>query len=359
MGLRKKSNRWYYRFRSNGKQYEGSTGLAATRRNENAAKDFESKARLAIEAGKIKKPSYEITFDYAAQEFLDWCKIEYHDHPNSAKRICGSFSSLNEFFKDRPLSTIGHGDVERYKVMRVNEQHIKNVTLRNDLNALSLFFGYCIRVEWCSTNVLKGENKVKRPSGEDAIRMHILTANEECVYFEACGRRRNIHDLAKLMLLQGCRPDEILALEKGAYDPKRGTIRIVRGKTKAAKRVLTLCGESIEILDRRTREGDTQWLFPSRHKPGHHIQQMDHTHTSVLEDSGLPWFVLYDFRHTFATRMVQDANIDMPSLASILGHSGLRAVMKYVHPTAEHQREAMKKYDATRPRRLEIASKTK
>ena len=332
--------------------------MEATRRNENAAKAIESKKRLEVEAGQIRKSPYGVTFGYAAQEFLKWCEGEYRKHPNSAKRIRGSFASLGEFFRDYMLSEIEHGDVERYKTRRIIEHHIKDVTLRNDLNALSLFFKHCIGQKWCSTNFLKGEGKVRRPSGEDAIRMYILTPEEENVYFAACGRRHNIHDLAKLMILQGCRPDEILSLEKRDYDPKRGVIRIVRGKTKAAKRELTLCGESVEIIERRAHEGNNQWLFPSRHKPGHHIYQMDHTHVSVLQDAGLPWFVLYDFRHTFATRMVQETNIDLPSLAAILGHSSLRLVMRYVHPTAEHQREAMKKYDATRPRRLQVASKT-
>ena len=62
----------------------------------------------------------------------------------------------------------------------------------------------------------------------------------------------------------------------------------------------------------------------------------------------VPWFVLYDFRHTFATRIVQETNCDLPSLAAILGHSSLRLIGKYVHPTAEHQKAAMKRYEATR-----------
>lgn len=57
-------------------------------------------------------------------------------------------------------------------------------------------------------------------------------------------------------------------------------------------------------------------------------------------------FVLYDLRHTFATRMAQ-AGIDLATLAAILGHNSLRIVQKYVHPTAEHKREAMQRYDLT------------
>jgi site-specific recombinase XerD len=55
-------------------------------------------------------------------------------------------------------------------------------------------------------------------------------------------------------------------------------------------------------------------------------------------------FVLYDFRHRFATRLAQ-TGVDLATLAAILGHSSIRIVQKYVHPTAEHKRESMRRYD--------------
>jgi site-specific recombinase XerD len=56
-------------------------------------------------------------------------------------------------------------------------------------------------------------------------------------------------------------------------------------------------------------------------------------------------FVLYDLRHTFATRLAQ-AGIDLATLAAILGHNSIRIVQRYVHPTAEHKKAAMSRYDA-------------
>jgi hypothetical protein len=36
--------------------------------------------------------------------------------------------------------------------------------------------------------------------------------------------------------------------------------------------------------------------------------------------------------------------VSLPALAALLGHSGLTVVTWYVHPSREHQAEAMKAY---------------
>lgn len=72
---------------------------------------------------------------------------------------------------------------------------------------------------------------------------------------------------------------------------------------------------------------------------------MNSAHDAVCEKAGVA-FVLYDFRHTFATRLAQ-AGVDLATLAAILGHSSIRIVQRYVHPTAEHKKAAMATYAET------------
>ena len=62
----------------------------------------------------------------------------------------------------------------------------------------------------------------------------------------------------------------------------------------------------------------------------------------MLEATGLR-FVLYDLRHTFATR-IAERGMDLSTLASILGHSGIRVVQRYVHISEGHQRDAMRRF---------------
>ena len=57
----------------------------------------------------------------------------------------------------------------------------------------------------------------------------------------------------------------------------------------------------------------------------------------------------YDLRYTFATRAVQ-AGVDLVTLAAMLGHSKINMVLRYAHPTEEHQAAAMQKIQASAAR---------
>jgi integrase len=149
------------------------------------------------------------------------------------------------------------------------------------------------------------------------------------------------------MLNQGMRPDEVTALHRNDIDLDHGQLHIRQGKSSAARRTLDLTTESRQILASRM-SGNSLWIFPSPRNPGHHITRLNGAHDRLcrkaLEAGVVLTFVLYDFRHTFATRLAQ-AGIDLATLAAILGHSSIRIVQRYVHPTAEHKRSAMLRYD--------------
>jgi len=353
MPLINRNGVWYWRHWINGREFTGSTGLPATKRHENAArKCAEEKRRELTRPAEPGLP--EIAFEEAAAAFLEWCfDVEYRNQESTALRIRSSFRSLRDFFAGRPVSQLTENDVEDYKTYRATVCQVQDCTLNNDLNNLSLFFRrWAIRRGIATANPV---SNVKKPSN-DAMRIYVIPDAELERYFaEAAKRESPLHDVARLILLQGCRPEEIMALRQADVDLKQEQIHINGGKTRAARRSLDLTAESVRILHGRLKQPGW-WVFPSsRYGAGKHITKLNGTHERVCRDAGAT-FLLYDLRHTFATRMAE-SGCDLPTLAAILGHNGLRMVMRYVHPTAKHRKEAMLQFERSLKPGLQAVSK--
>lgn len=361
MPLRVRGGNWHYRFKVDGRSYSGTTDLAATKQNETRAHQIEAEHRQALLEGR--RPTRRLVirrFSDAAKDFLDWTKMEYRAHPASATRIETSFASAKPFFGDEPVSLIDESRIEAFKVWRTNEHQVRDITLRHDLHALSTFFGYAIKQRWARENPIRN---IAIPSDADAVRIHVLTPAEERQYFERVAKNKNLWDLARLIRNQGARPEEILALRKEDVDLERGELHIRQGKSTASRRTLNLTTESRAILARRIQgekskkrgkqqsdsSSPTPWIFPSNRLPGEHVKRLNGAHDRACAADAQNKrpalnFVLYDLRHTFATRLAE-AGVDLATLAAILGHNSIRIVQRYVHPTAEHKKKAMDTYE--------------
>jgi len=368
MALRMRHGKWHYRFKYQGRAYSARTGLVATERNRTAAVKKEMEHRRALEEGRDPARIVVRQFSSAVEEFLAWYKGEHADHPSTYLRMRTSMTSWKAHLGTKPVSMIGPGVCEQYKTWR-RGQGIKEITLRHDLLNLSRLMQFAITQHWAQVNPLRS-GAVKIPSDRDAIRIHVLTDAEGKTYFAAA--QGDVHDLGRLMLNQGARPEELLSLPKSAVDLGRRVLQIGRGKSKAARRTLHLTDESMRILGRRLA-GESKWVFPSPTRPGRHLLSVNTAHEGALKrihDAACPkaiaarasegkepgcsdWracphtppIVIYDLRHTFATRMAEKG-CDLATLAAILGHSSIRMVQKYVHVTNGHQREVMQVYSA-------------
>src|SRR5437016_7801675 len=234
MGLRERNGKWYYRFRLDGRNYAGTTDLDATKREHSKALLIEAEHRKTLLEGRQLLPRIVVReFNSAVPDFLEWAKVNYREHPNSARRIGVSLASALAFFKSEPVSMIDEGRIEAYKTWRVNEHQVRDVTVRHDLHALSTFFQYAMKQRWARNNPLE---RVDIPSDVNAVRMHVLSAEEEKQYFAAAAKHQDLSDLGRLMLNQGMRPEEVLALSKFDLNLERAQLQVRSGKSKAARR---------------------------------------------------------------------------------------------------------------------------
>jgi hypothetical protein len=125
-------------------------------------------------------------FTDAVREFLPWVEAEYRTAPASGRRIATSMTSCEVFFGRQMVSTIQPGDIERYKLWRLTPRQersgghvveippVKPITLRHDLNNLSVFFQWAVKQDYARVNPLKD---VDRPSDAGARRERGVDAN--------------------------------------------------------------------------------------------------------------------------------------------------------------------------------------
>jgi integrase/recombinase XerD len=66
------------------------------------------------------------------------------------------------------------------------------------------------------------------------------------------------------------------------------------------------------------------------------MTELEPAHLRALRKSGIhPPFRLYDLRHTYGRRGVE-ADIDVFSVAKLMGHADLRTTERYVHLSKAH-----------------------
>lgn len=154
-----------------------------------------------------------------------------------------------------------------------------------------------------------------------------------------------LQDIARLILETGMRPEEVYRIKRGNVHIERGYLFNPYGKTKAAKRKIPLNAAAINILSKRLNDAKGDYLFPGRGGEDQPILKVNAAHTATVIRCKVAPFRLYDLRHTWATRAAM-AGVDLVTLVAMLGHSRIQMVMRYAHPTEEHQFQAMKKVEA-------------
>jgi integrase len=176
--------------------------------------------------------------------------------------------------------------------------------------------------------------------------MRVLSFEEELVYFTKASQP--LKDIAQIILDTGLRPEEAFRIRIENLDFGERTIFNPFGKTKAARRKVTMTADVSELLKRRTKKANSPFVFSSKGNHERPIGSVRKAHDAAVEKAGIKeHFRLYDLRHTFATRAVA-AGVDLPTLSAILGHTSIQMTMRYVHPAEEQKRFAAGKLETFR-----------
>ena len=137
--------------------------------------------------------------------------------------------------------------------------------------------------------------------------------------------RREQADIIRLLLLTGCRRNEILRLRWSEVD--RDRLVLADGKT--GPRIVPLNTPARHILQRRPN-GGSPFVFPSPRDPDRPRSRNLPFWYRARREAGIEDVRLHDLRHTHATHAVMNG-VPVPVVSRLLGHSDVRSTLRYAH----------------------------
>jgi integrase len=342
MSLYRRGKTWWYVFEFGGRKIQESSGL----QNKAAALRAEARRRTDLLDRRVgfAKPKLPPKFEEFTKQFLEWSRGQHR--PKTHELHSGNCNTLGRFFRGKWLDEIIQGMVEDFKTARIRETRwgkqkgrtVSVVTVNRALSTLRLMYNYAERCGFQVSNPVKHVEFFR-----EAGRERIISLPEEVAYLAAASQP--LKDIARVMLDTGMRPEEVFRIERTNVDLAQRTIMNPLGKTKAARRKLTMTEEVWAIMKKRSTTWNSLYVFPSPDNPERPIGSVRKAHDGAVRRANVkPAFRLYDLRHTYASRAVM-AGVDLPTLGALLGHTTIQMTMRYVHPAEEHKKEAARKFE--------------
>ena len=345
MAVFKRGGVWWYDFRGAGVRIRESS-QAKTKAD---ALHAEALRRSELSQGAISRQAAPspLFVAFAQDEFAPWCASEHRDHPSTYARYMRSIKALGDFIGPRTLQSIDAGLVERYKLQRSQEPRkntkshrcVTPAAVNRDLSVLRILFNLAVRLGKASSNPVQGVRFLP----ENNLHMRVISREEEATYLKTASPL--LRDVAIVMLETGMRPSEVCHLQGSDVDLQLRSASVRAGKTIYARRHLPLTNRAYEVLRSRLLNGSSEWLFPCPFDTDKPVGEVRNAHNAAVKRAGIkPGFRLYDLRHTALTRMAM-SGMDLPTLRELAGHSQIQMTMRYVHPTPEHKRRAVRQFE--------------
>ena len=319
----KRGGYYHFQFQINGKRYRGST------KSTNKAEALRLEAAKRMECfqnpGAFNGPAEKLGFDVAFKRFLAWAGR--HVKPRTHQRYQVSAKRLITHFGATQVERMNTQAVEGFKSIRAGE--CSSAGVNRDLACLRTFRNWCVRMSYPI-----GQFHVQLlPEGPGNMR--IVSYEEERTYMQHAGPL--LRDVSTIIVETGMRPGEVFAIHGEHLNLDERYIFIPTGKTRFARRTIPLTNRAYGVLG-------TLW------KPGQLFeglatnQVVMRRHKELCGRLGFD-FRLYDFRHTYGSRMAM-AGVDLMTLRELMGHSSITITQRYCHPTPEHKIFAMERLEA-------------
>ena len=232
---------------------------------------------------------------------------------------------LRPKFARAKLSTIRKSDIRDWHRGMRERPYMANRALA----CLSKIFSLCVN-DWelRSDNPTHGISRFKEEK-----RARYLSPKEFMVFGRALidAEKNGVNPIAiaaiRLMVLTGCRRQEILSLRKDYIDFEGSRLNLPDSKT-GAKQVL-LGQTAIDYLKSLCADTPGEFVLPS-HQTGKHFVGVPKVWNSLRQTIGMEDVRLHDLRHTFAS-VAATGGESLLMIKSLLGHADIATTQRYSH----------------------------
>jgi integrase len=322
-----------------GRQHFESTGEKNRRR---------AHQKLDVRRAEIAQGRFDVL--KKSPKLGEWSEqyLDSIQHANTRRRYACSRVALISFFGEGTLlSHISAAGINEFVRVRRDEK-VKAATINRDLQFLAQILKQAERERYVGRSPFD-LGKFRQNESKERRKPHILTWDEQEKLLSVAPLR--IRMLTVMGVETGMRTGEMLALRWHDIDFVNNTVRVERSKTQSGVRsvpISALCKS--ELLRWRSlvcSENPSDLVFPSFENKRHKLQGGRKAWASVLKKAGLPFFPIYNLRHTFASRMTA-AGVAAITVAQMLGHSSSQIVPRYAQVLDENRVDAMRKLETLR-----------
>jgi integrase len=349
LSVYKRGGVYWYEFQFKGQRVQESAHTA----NKNVARKIQDahKTRLAKGEAGIHEPAAVPTLKEFAPRF-----------ESEIETVCADKPATVGFYKEKlrrlladpdlanaRLDAIEKGMIDAYKQRRSREpsrygRPLAPASVNRELATLRRILRLAHAWE-----VVNRVPKITLLRGE-RNREFVLSHSLESKYLGAAPQP--LYDVATLILETGMRPGEAVHLRwadvylNPAVHAKFGYVAVRKGKSRNAKRNLSLTARAAGMLKARKEAAHSEFVFPGKN-PGTAMlgTYLDRLHDRVRQDLELSDdFVVHSLRHTMLTRL-GEAGADAFTIMKIAGHSSVTVSQRYVHPTPEGMERAFERLE--------------
>ena len=140
----------------------------------------------------------------------------------------------------------------------------------------------------------------------------------------------------RLLMLTGCRSDEILTLK---WDDVDRTARVLRLRdTKTGPRMVPLTKPVLKVLDGVERDEGIPWVLRGA-KLGSRLACLSWHWRRIKQETGLHDVRVHDLRHSYASRALALGE-GLPAIGRLLGHVRVGTTAKYAHLVRDAEKTA-------------------